>query len=449
MILWMLWTIAVTSTIAAAGVVLERALVTRDRAARGVWLATLPAVFMLAGWAAWRTSRAGEPTALPPVLPGASPTPAASAGVDVLHWVQGVGADFLVRADAVAPWAWALTSAVVTLLLAGGLAVLRRRIGRWARAELDGEPVVLSENFGPALVGVLDPTIVLPRWVLGLNVSDRRLALRHEVEHREALDTLVLSFGMAAAAVMPWNPAIWFIARRLRQAVEVDCDRRVLRSGCGAAAYGALLIELSAASPRSGLSVAPMTQPASLLERRLTMMTRTMKRSSISGVTGAVLVAASLLIAACDSPPPSMTAPDTDELSATATAPIAGLLEGGEAVPLVYVDGIRVDRSVLASLDPDQIERVEIVKGAAAQSFGDDASAGVVQVFLKAGQDRLREQAPEPSDLSRAKLFVDGERVSSIEDISPEDVERMDVISAEGGDEVHVTLKRSASSGGA
>jgi len=50
--------------------------------------------------------------------------------------------------------------------------------------------------------------------------------------------------------------------------------------------------------------------------------------------------------------------------------------------------------------------------------------------------------------MSNAKMFVDGERVSSLEDIHPEDVERMDVIVGGDGDEIQVTLKRSASSGG-
>jgi len=63
-------------------------------------------------------------------------------------------------------------------------------------------------------------------------------------------------------------------------------------------------------------------------------------------------------------------------------------------------------------------------------------------------QGRLRLSGSCLSDMSNAKIFVDGERVSSLEDISPEDVERMDVIVGEDGDEIHVTLRRSASSGG-
>ena len=50
--------------------------------------------------------------------------------------------------------------------------------------------------------------------------------------------------------------------------------------------------------------------------------------------------------------------------------------------PIVYVDGVRVDG--MPDLDPDDIERIEVLKGAAAiELYGEDASNGVVEIFLK------------------------------------------------------------------
>ena len=66
--------------------------------------------------------------------------------------------------------------------------------------------------------------------------------------------------------------------------------------------------------------------------------------------------------------------------------------------PIVYVDGIRVDsRSVglsgtgnpsrLDDIPPESIERVEILKGAAAATlYGTEASNGVIQIFTKRGR---------------------------------------------------------------
>ena len=64
--------------------------------------------------------------------------------------------------------------------------------------------------------------------------------------------------------------------------------------------------------------------------------------------------------------------------------------------PIIYIDGIRVDNkaSVFASLqtspldhiNPADIERVEVIKGAAAATlYGTEASSGVIQIFTKRG----------------------------------------------------------------
>ena len=70
--------------------------------------------------------------------------------------------------------------------------------------------------------------------------------------------------------------------------------------------------------------------------------------------------------------------------------------------PIVYVDGVRVDRgggfgdfvgtggggypSRLDDINPEAIERIEVLKGAAAATlYGTEASAGVIQIFTKTG----------------------------------------------------------------
>jgi TonB-dependent starch-binding outer membrane protein SusC len=66
--------------------------------------------------------------------------------------------------------------------------------------------------------------------------------------------------------------------------------------------------------------------------------------------------------------------------------------------PVIYVDGIRMDRSAtmfapqgnpskLDDIPPESIERVEILKGAAAATlYGTEASNGVIQIFTKKGR---------------------------------------------------------------
>ena len=59
--------------------------------------------------------------------------------------------------------------------------------------------------------------------------------------------------------------------------------------------------------------------------------------------------------------------------------------------PVVFVDGVRINSgggmtSRLDDIDPGSIERVEILKGAAAATlYGTEASNGVIQIFTKKG----------------------------------------------------------------
>ena len=64
--------------------------------------------------------------------------------------------------------------------------------------------------------------------------------------------------------------------------------------------------------------------------------------------------------------------------------------------PLIYIDGVRIDNSMtdnasistsrLNDIDPNNIERIEVIKGAAAATlFGTEASSGVIQIFTKRG----------------------------------------------------------------
>jgi len=67
--------------------------------------------------------------------------------------------------------------------------------------------------------------------------------------------------------------------------------------------------------------------------------------------------------------------------------------------PLIYIDGIRMaedayrsgintkQASPLGDIDPSSIDRIEIIKGAAAATlYGSEAAAGVIQIFTKKGQ---------------------------------------------------------------
>jgi bla regulator protein BlaR1 len=142
--------------------------------------------------------------------------------------------------------------------------------GRDARTIVDGVPVLVTESLGPATVGLWRSRVLLPRWVLALPDAQRQYVLRHEEEHRGAHDARLLFVASIVASLMPWNLPLWWQLRRLRLAVEMDCDRRVVSALGDATAYGSLLLRVAEAASRG-----PRLQPALLgrvgmLERRLT-----------------------------------------------------------------------------------------------------------------------------------------------------------------------------------
>jgi beta-lactamase regulating signal transducer with metallopeptidase domain len=136
---------------------------------------------------------------------------------------------------------------------------------------IDGVRVLVTEHVGPATVGLWRSHVLIPRWVLALPRTERRCVLRHEDEHRRSRDAHLLLAASLAILLMPWNLAVWWQVRRLRLAVEMDCDNRVVSWLGDPSAYCELLLKVAQASSRG-----PRLQPAFLgagtLEKRLTAL---------------------------------------------------------------------------------------------------------------------------------------------------------------------------------
>ena len=203
-----------------------------------------------------------------------------------------------------------LDTMIVTLWVLASLLLMARlfraqrtlaRISRSARAtEIDGHEVLLTESVGPAVVGIATPRVAVPAWLTELDEPLRALVLRHEREHCTSRDTVLLWLGEVAVVLMPWNPAIWWQARRLLLALELDCDARTLRNTEAAPMYGKLLLLIAQRQRMTRL--APMlAESNSHLSRRITAMTsRSVSYQPLRvAVLGVIAVAAT--IAACSS----------------------------------------------------------------------------------------------------------------------------------------------------
>ena len=146
------------------------------------------------------------------------------------------------------------------------------RRGSGGTATVEGVPVVITDALGPATAGVLRTRVLLPRWVLALPRAQRQYVVRHEDEHRRSHDGLLLFIASVVVILVPWNVALWWHLRRLSLAIEIDCDRRVVRALGDAHVYGDLLIKVAQAAGRSTRLQPALAGRAGMLEQRLTVL---------------------------------------------------------------------------------------------------------------------------------------------------------------------------------
>jgi TonB family protein len=165
--------------------------------------------------------------------------------------------------------------------------------------------------------------------------------------------------------------------RRLREAIELDCDARVLRRAPDARQYGALLLEVGRRRAAPVLGVA-LAEPVSLLERRIRQITARAKAVNVRRVASlgglALLLAA---IAVCTRDP---MAPVSVLAGAAGPPMVATQSLGGPAfTPFTVAPRILNRAEFAAALQANYPPQLEAAIGGVVEMWFHIDETGVVQ----------------------------------------------------------------------
>jgi beta-lactamase regulating signal transducer with metallopeptidase domain len=321
MLAWILYVIMVTLLLSVGAFAAERAARLRRGGTRWIWITAILASLLIP------TLIASVSVQLPNVV-----SPQVTQKIVVLRHVttQALSPVTWISGSAAEPTGWRDFNSLMTLLwrcasaamllgiiVSGVLLFVRKR--HWRRGTVLGTDVYITDEVGPAVVGLLRPRIVVPRWVTMSQPSQQAAIIAHEQSHLDACDPQLFTFALALLVFMPWNLPLWWQLRRLRYAIEVDCDARVLKSGMDPAQYGETLIAVGERQSAYIGAVAAMSESQSFLEERIRIMiSKPVKWRRVGIATLAGLSLALTVLAAQVSPPNAV-----DSGAAPSTEPTA------------------------------------------------------------------------------------------------------------------------------
>jgi hypothetical protein len=211
------------------------------------------------------------------------------------------------------------------------------------------------------------------------------------VEHLRARDPLLLTIACGAAALVAWHPAMWWMLSRLRLAVELDCDNRIVRGGVAARSYGALLIDL-AGRCSSGMRIgAPaLADGSSHLERRLIAMTPHRPKFARGFACALAACSVALLALACDAElPTSEEVNSMDVAAAEGAAQRLSVIGVNDSLVSFTIDGRDATAREAHALAPGDIATIQVLKKRIGPSEENRAESGEIRIMTKRAADSL------------------------------------------------------------
>jgi len=220
----------------------------------------------------------------------------------------------------------------------------------------------------PATVGLLRPTIIVPRVAETWPSERREAVLLHELVHVVRMDWPWRLVARAARAFYWFNPLTWWAVRRLDLEQELACDQEVVALGTRPSNYACHLLGIARAAVRKPIPAfcgLEMARRSHLEERIMTILeNKHHRRVGLTAVLPTViLVAAMVPTIAAMAPSDHPTTPELKQVLADINAAEARMEPHLERIEEIE---IQVDEEALAAIEEkmqpylERIEEIEI-----------------------------------------------------------------------------------------
>ena len=131
---------------------------------------------------------------------------------------------------------------------------------------------VIDAEFGPAIMGLRRPTIVLPHTLVAEKTPEElEPMLAHELIHFRRGDTYWSVLQVIACSLMWFHPLVWLASRNVTRESERCCDEETLANfECDRANYARMLVDVLEQKSRLRIApVVPGVRPADVTSSRL------------------------------------------------------------------------------------------------------------------------------------------------------------------------------------
>lgn len=223
----------------------------------------------------------------------------------------------------------------------------------------------------PLTYGIFRPVVLMPKSTDWENGQQLQYVLLHEYMHIRHFDMVWKLIAAAALCVHWFNPAVWAMYIFFNRDIELSCDESVVRKfgDDSKVSYAKTLITME--EKRSGLTPFCNNFSKSAIEKRITAIMKTRKRTVWAVMIGAVVLVTVVVLFATSAENRAGSQIDSEETADVGIVEeetAAGRTEGDGTVTVERVNGgTETEQTIAVGQIPTEIDVPDVVLDAAGQ----------------------------------------------------------------------------------